>query len=133
MAKSRATHGNGVRSPDKNDVRIGRLIREKRQQAGLSQTALADHSGISFQQIQKYEKGTNRVSVGRLHQIAEALDVPATSFFESKPKAFHAAANESVNFLASAGALRLIKAYNRMNRETRATLAALAEEIAEKG
>ena len=64
------------------DQKIGQRIREIRKGWGLSQIELAERVGISFQQIQKYEKGTTRISVMRLHQIAEALGAHITRFFE---------------------------------------------------
>src|SRR5580704_6362848 len=67
------------------DAHIGQKIRTRRILLGLSQTELADAAGISFQQIQKYEKGTNRVGAGRLQQFSEALGVPPSYFFEGAP------------------------------------------------
>jgi transcriptional regulator with XRE-family HTH domain len=67
------------------DTHIGQKIRARRILLGLSQTELADAAGISFQQIQKYEKGTNRVGAGRLQQFSDALGVPPSYFFEGVP------------------------------------------------
>ena len=64
------------------EVQIGKKIKNLRKFCGVSQIELAGRIGISFQQIQKYEKGSTRISVMRLHQIAEALKVPITAFFE---------------------------------------------------
>lgn len=64
------------------DKRVAAKIRQARAEAGLSQQALAALTGITFQQIQKYEKGANRVSVGRFHQIITALNKPASYFVE---------------------------------------------------
>lgn len=64
------------------DKRIGRRIKQVRKSCGLSQIELADRVGISFQQIQKYEKGATKISVFRLHQISEALGIPITDFFK---------------------------------------------------
>jgi transcriptional regulator with XRE-family HTH domain len=64
------------------DQRIGQRIRERRVVLGLNQIKLADGLGISFQQLQKYEKGHNRISAGRLYGCAELLDVPPEYFFE---------------------------------------------------
>lgn len=66
------------------DKKIGLIIREMRKSWGLSQSELAERIGISFQQIQKYEKGSTRISVMRLLQIAEALGVNITAFFEER-------------------------------------------------
>ena len=64
------------------DKQVGARIRARRQALQISQTALAQAAGITFQQIQKYENGANRVSTGRLAQIAETLHVPITYFFD---------------------------------------------------
>jgi hypothetical protein len=69
------------RSVDARDAEIGRLVRAQRQQLRLPQTDLAERVDVTFQQVQKYEKGMNRISIGRLTRIAEALDVPPTFFF----------------------------------------------------
>ena len=64
------------------DVHVGRLIRQKRLGAGMTQADLAALLGISFQQVQKYERGIDRVGAGRLLAISRALDVPVASFYE---------------------------------------------------
>ena len=64
------------------DVHVGKRIRQRRWLIGMTQQALADLVGIKFQQIQKYETGSNRVSASRLWDIAHALDVPVSFFFE---------------------------------------------------
>lgn len=64
------------------DSRIGERIREARHAQSMSQTLLADSLGISFQQVQKYEKGANRVSAARLFDIAHVLGMPITYFYE---------------------------------------------------
>ena len=65
-----------VKRPDPVDVEVGHRIRIERLARGLSQTALANQLGVTFQQVQKYEKGVNRVGAGRLTKIAEVLGVP---------------------------------------------------------
>jgi transcriptional regulator with XRE-family HTH domain len=72
----------GAKRATKTDVAVGERIREFRKNAKLSQTQLAEQIGVTFQQVQKYEKGTNRVGASRLTQIAHALDVPITAFFD---------------------------------------------------
>jgi transcriptional regulator with XRE-family HTH domain len=64
------------------DAAVGKHIRAFRNAAGLTQTEVADQIGVTFQQLQKYENGTNRVSAGRLTQIANVLNIPLTAFFE---------------------------------------------------
>ena len=64
------------------DVHVGKRIRQRRWLVGMTQQQLAEHVGIKFQQIQKYETGANRVSASRLWDIADALDVSISFFFE---------------------------------------------------
>ncbi len=64
------------------DVAVGKRVRELRIRAGLSQQALAEKIGLSFQQVQKYEKGANRMGASRLIQIANILEVPVEALFE---------------------------------------------------
>jgi DNA-binding XRE family transcriptional regulator len=75
------------RKPTAIDVYIGARMRDRRVQLKISQTALAKTLGVSFQQVQKYESGSNRVSAARLFEICEALQVPLASMFERKLKA----------------------------------------------
>ncbi len=69
------------RSPDAIDVFVGGRIRMRRMMLKLSQTQLANELGVTFQQVQKYEKGTNRVGASRLQKIANVLGVPPSFFF----------------------------------------------------
>ena len=69
------------------DIYIGARMRGRRVQLKISQTALGKTLGVSFQQVQKYESGSNRVSAARLLEICEALQVPLASMFERKLKA----------------------------------------------
>ena len=73
-----------VKRPDPVDVEVGHRIRIERLARGLSQTALANQLGVTFQQVQKYEKGVNRVGAGRLTKIAEVLGLPVGMFFTGK-------------------------------------------------
>lgn len=68
--------------PHPIDIHVGARIRMSRALAGLNQTELAKRVGVTFQSIQKYERGTNRVSASRLQEIADVLGVPVSSFFE---------------------------------------------------
>src|SRR5262252_7022952 len=63
------------------DADVGRRVRTRRLERRLSQTELADAIGVTFQQVQKYEKGVNRIGAGRLQRISEALEVPIAFFF----------------------------------------------------
>ena len=69
------------------DVHVGHQIRQRRATLGISQEQLAGVLGLSFQQVQKYERGVNRVGASRLHDLAQALDVPIGYFFENMPGA----------------------------------------------
>ena len=69
------------RSPNGTDVLVGERVRLRRKQLSMTQTDLAKRLGITFQQVQKYEKGTNRVGASRLAHLAQILEVPITFFF----------------------------------------------------
>ena len=71
-----------TRKPDPVDIEVGQRIKIQRLAAGLSQTELGESIGVTFQQVQKYEKGANRVGAGRLTQIARCLKIPVNTFFE---------------------------------------------------
>jgi transcriptional regulator with XRE-family HTH domain len=73
------------RGPDQVDKHIGKRIRLRRLMLNLSQTDVADALGLTFQQIQKYEKGSNRLSAGRLLRVAILLEVPLTYFYQDAP------------------------------------------------
>ena len=64
------------------DDHVGLRLRQRRQELNLSQTAVADRLGVTFQQVQKYERGMNRISASRLHDLCEILSVPVEYFFE---------------------------------------------------
>jgi transcriptional regulator with XRE-family HTH domain len=122
-----------ARTPDARDADVGRRIRAQRLVHRMSQTELANSLGVTFQQVQKYEKGVNRVGAGRLARIAEVLNLPVSFFFSGD----HALseANEHVNsglkFLETASAIRLVRAYAGIeDPHIRRALVDLAEEIA---
>jgi transcriptional regulator with XRE-family HTH domain len=104
----------GDRKANPVDIAVGRRIRLYRMNAKLSQTELGNHIGVTFQQVQKYEKGANRVGAGRLTQIAAILNVPITAFFKdvaSGPKNF--AKHDSVSeLLAAPRAFKLLQAFS---------------------
>lgn len=74
-----------AKSPNAIDIHVGSRIRQRRGMLGISQEKLGEGLGITFQQVQKYEKGTNRVGASRLQHIAELLNVPIPFFFEGSP------------------------------------------------
>ncbi|HCQ71261.1 MAG: transcriptional regulator [Alphaproteobacteria bacterium] len=69
--------------PDKIDVHVGNRLRVRRTLLGLSQEKLAGAIGLTFQQVQKYERGLNRISAGRLYQFSRILDIPVSYFYEN--------------------------------------------------
>jgi transcriptional regulator with XRE-family HTH domain len=78
------------KTPDPVDVHVGGRIRMRRIEVDMTQQILGGHLGLTFQQVQKYEKGTNRVGASRLQQIGGILQVPAAYFFEHAPGAWQA-------------------------------------------
>src|ERR1700737_4874620 len=100
----------GKRSRDPRDTEIAKRVRALRLQRGLSQTELSDALGVTFQQVQKYERGMNRISAGRLFRIAETLEVPVTFFYaDFKPRSSEAhSVAIDFDFLQTGGAMRLI-------------------------
>ena len=116
------------RSAGKPDIELGKRIRLRRVEQKISQAELGDKLGVSFQQVQKYEKGVNRVGAARLQQIATALDVPVTFFYDGDGKAREV---ESLLFLDSAFSLRLLRAYSKIKDQTvQRQLVSLMESIA---
>src|SRR6516165_6620857 len=86
---SKFDHGRiNKRASDLRNRKIGHLIRALRLERGMSQTELGNLIGVTFQQIQKYEKGANRVAAGRLHRLSEVLKAPIT-FFYAEPASAH--------------------------------------------
>lgn len=101
------------RSSGPADLAMGQIIRLRRVEMRLSQTDLGQKLGVSFQQIQKYEKGLNRVGASRLQEIARVLDVPMTFFFPRDNGAAAARQTEinSLLFRDSSFSLRMLRAY----------------------
>ncbi len=82
MAKSKLGYGHGTGIPSPVDVHVGARLRVRRTLLGMSQTTLGDAIGLTFQQMQKYERGTNRISSSRLYDLSRVLDVPIAYFFD---------------------------------------------------
>jgi transcriptional regulator with XRE-family HTH domain len=114
MVKKHALRNN-QRAPSTHDGEIGKRVRLRRVEQGLSQAELGSALGVTFQQVQKYEKGVNRVGAARLQQIATALDVPVTFFFDDASVGKRVTGDkrevESLLFLDSSFSLRLLRAY----------------------
>lgn len=110
------------KSPNPIDVHVGSRVRLRRMMLGMSQEKLGEALGITFQQIQKYEKGTNRVGASRLQHIATVLKVPVSFFFEDAPgtpeEAMGFAERQPhsyvVDFLSSSEGLSLNKSFVRI-------------------
>ena len=126
---SRKGHGGRSRSgkPNPVDVHVGSRVRLRRTLLGLSQEKLADAIGLTFQQVQKYERGANRIGASRLYELSRVLDVPVTFFFEdmapdlASRHAMHTAgmaeatqAAYETDALARRETLELVRAYYRI-------------------
>jgi transcriptional regulator with XRE-family HTH domain len=112
------------RSPNPVDLHVGARVRMRRRLAGVSQEKLAEALGLTFQQVQKYERGANRVSASKLYEIAAALQTPVAFFFEglADPSAADAAkahigAEQFVHdFLMTSEGLELASLFPRLRR-----------------
>jgi transcriptional regulator with XRE-family HTH domain len=110
------------------DFEVGRRVRLERLKAGLSQTALAEQIGVTFQQVQKYENGTNRVAPGRLSQIARILNLPISSFFEIEAKGANQPSSAAI--LGRPHVLRLIQAFDNLPDNLQAAVLHFVEVLA---
>jgi transcriptional regulator with XRE-family HTH domain len=126
------------KSPNPIDKHVGSRVRMRRMMVSMSQEKLGERLGITFQQIQKYEKGTNRIGASRLQQIAVVLSVPVSFFFEGAPVADGGASlRESPSpayvsdFLATSDGLSLTKAFMKVkDPKVRRRIVDLVEAIA---
>jgi transcriptional regulator with XRE-family HTH domain len=130
------------KAPNPIDKHVGSRVRMRRMMLGMSQEKLGDALGLTFQQVQKYEKGTNRIGASRLQQIAHILQVPVSFFFEGAPSAGGAAPQAGgmaeapspayvSDFLATSDGLSLTKAFMRIkNSKLRRRIVDLVEQIA---
>jgi transcriptional regulator with XRE-family HTH domain len=127
------------KAPNPIDKHVGSRVRMRRMMLGMSQTELGDGLGLTFQQVQKYEKGTNRMGASRLQHISHLLQVPVPFFFEGaphlpgQPKGFGTAPSPAYvsDFLATADGLALTKAFMRIKEpRLRRRIVELVEEIA---
>jgi transcriptional regulator with XRE-family HTH domain len=125
-----------TKGPNPIDTHVGSRVRMRRMMLGISQEKLGEAFGISFQQVQKYEKGTNRISASRLQQAADVLGVAVPFFFAGadggsfKPDGRAASPAYINEFTSSADGLRLAKAFMRIeNAEMRRRIVGLVREI----
>ena len=99
------------------DAQVGNRVRLRRMLIGMSQEKLGELLGLTFQQVQKYEKGVNRVGAGRLNRIAEALGIPVAAFFETNPSATlkdEGSKTSPLDMLAEPGAVRVLRAFTQL-------------------
>jgi transcriptional regulator with XRE-family HTH domain len=116
------------------DVHVGKRVRHRRWMVGMTQQQLGDIVGIKFQQIQKYETGMNRISASRLWDIAQALDVSISFFFEGfegEAEAAPGAAAERGDLLADKEALELVRSYYAIPEAQRRRLFDLARVLSD--
>jgi transcriptional regulator with XRE-family HTH domain len=127
------------KAPNLTDQHIGKRVRMRRLMLAMSQEKLADALGVTYQQVQKNEKGTNRIGASRLQQLSEILQVPVAFFFEGAPNALAPHdSNESGlsmaeidDFVSHQDGLRLIGAFMRIdNAALRRRIVMLVQEIA---
>src|ERR1700674_1721557 len=127
------------KAPNPVDEHVGGRVRMRRMMLDMSQEKLGDALGLTFQQVQKYEKGTNRVSASRLQHISDVLQVPVTFFFEGAPHVggqHHAQSGAPSpqfvsDYLATSDGLRLTKAFMQIpNASLRRSIVNLVEAIA---
>ena len=129
------------KAPNPIDKHVGSRVRMRRMMLNMSQEKLGDALGLTFQQVQKYEKGTNRIGASRLQQIAHILQVPVSFFFEGAPHlpGQHGGGGMSEapspayvsDFLATSDGLSLTKAFMRIkNSKLRRRIVDLVEQIA---
>jgi transcriptional regulator with XRE-family HTH domain len=128
-----------TKAPNPVDKYVGSRVRMRRIMLGMSQEKLGDALGLTFQQVQKYEKGTNRVGASRIQQIAEILQVPVSFLFEGAPSGgtgdncFREGTSPAYvsDFLATAEGLALTRAFTRIpDTKLRRCIVEMVEQIA---
>jgi transcriptional regulator with XRE-family HTH domain len=102
-----------LRKPQKADTTVGNLIKQTRKSMGMSQMRLAGKIGVSYQQVQKYEKGTSQLTIVRLKQFAKALGISVHSFVEDEPTSASKVSYKGLN----AKEIRLITLYRKTSSE----------------
>ncbi|TGD95640.1 helix-turn-helix domain-containing protein [Methylobacterium nonmethylotrophicum] len=128
------------KAPDPVDRHVGHRVRVRRLLVGVSQEKLGDALGVTFQQIQKYEKGTNRISASRLRQIADMLGVPVSFFYEGAPRQDGTRSDDlpvepasdtaALDVFWTSQDLQLVRAFQRINdNQLRRRIISLVEAI----
>jgi transcriptional regulator with XRE-family HTH domain len=129
------------KAPNPTDKHVGSRVRMRRMMLSMSQEKLGDALGLTFQQVQKYEKGTNRIGASRLQQISQILQVPVSVFFEGAPAAVTIGRQEGLSeapspayvsdFLATPDGLALTKSFMKItDSKLRRRIVDLVEQIA---
>lgn len=128
------------KTPNPTDKHVGSRVRMRRMMLGMSQEKLGDALSLTFQQVQKYEKGTNRIGASRLQQIAHFLQVPVSFFFEGAPDLSVGGPSSGAeapspayvsDFLATSDGLALTKAFMRIkDQKLRRRIVDLVSQIA---
>ncbi|MGI9367831.1 MAG: helix-turn-helix domain-containing protein [Ruegeria sp.] len=116
------------------DVHVGKRVRHRRWLIGMTQQQLAEQVGIKFQQIQKYETGANRISASRLWDIAEALEVPVSFFFEGLEEAGKESSDKKsvpADLMGDKEALDLVRSYYAIPENQRRRLFELARVLSD--
>lgn len=113
------------------DVHVGQRVRQRRWMVGMTQQQLGNKVGIKFQQIQKYETGTNRISASRLWDISDALGVPVSFFFDGLDGQTSATGGAAGDMLSDKEALDLVRAYYAIPETQRRRLFDLARVLSE--
>ena len=132
----------GSRRANPMDVHVGTRVRLRRMLLGMSQEKLGEHLGLTFQQVQKYEKGVNRIGASRLFDLAKVMGVPVQFFYDEAPAgvrgataaagfAEHPGESYVVEFLGSRDGLELNKAFARItDSRVRRTIVDLVRSLA---
>ena len=130
-----APYGRGTGVPDPTDVHVGARIRTRRMYIGMNQETLARALGLTFQQIQKYEGGANRVSASRLHQIAEVLGVTVPYFFvglSDQPADSVTATDQQQERLQRPETIELVRSYySILDPQVRQQFLAMVKSVAQ--
>jgi transcriptional regulator with XRE-family HTH domain len=132
-----------IKFPNPTDKYVGSRVRMRRLMLHMSQERLADQLGLTFQQVQKYEKGTNRISASRLQEISRILEVPVPFFFEGAPQSGGTSRRSSddgaslahiTDFLGNADGHALVRAFMKIKNATlRRSIVRMVEAIVASG
>jgi len=124
-----------AKTPNPVDVHVGNCIRMRRIMLGMSRETLGEAVGLTLQQIQKYEKGTNRIGASRLQQICDVLQIPVAFAFDGSPGSSsfeNSLPQYFVDFMGSAEGARLVKAFGKItDRDMRRAIVRMVRSAAD--